>query len=419
VRVNRVKRAFLYMDDVPRATGSGAQLRFYSNVCAYVDNGFEVEVVRVGPQNTVDNQGRTDQGYKLAQISADQPSASAVGRLWYRLGYPTESATKYYFAKHEAVRRAVLERARNVPGAVHQLEGESMANIIPFVRLPRFIWSLHDLPSAASAGSMRIACETDNREPSAAELRDVRFARRLERRMAAASPLILGISKYDCDFIRSEWHLSNIEHLPMSISAENRFAERNMWMPQGKLRLLHLGRISHLPTFRSLEFLLTEVLPILDKNTLQRIDLNVVGTVDPGHPGARRILSLSEKFPQIRFSGFVEHLDPVFQSSDLQLVAATEATGLRTRIIESFAAYLPVLTTSVGVRGIEPVETGKNLWIADAPAAFAAAIAELAGSPELLATVSREARATYDQFYSRRVVASTLNRFLKKHFDLE
>jgi glycosyltransferase involved in cell wall biosynthesis len=419
VDVDIVKRAFLYMDDVPRETGSGAQLRFYSNVRAYLDSGFDVEVVRIGPKNSSKNQQRTDDSYALTHIHTDQPTATSTGRLWYRLGYPSESATRYYFPKHEAVRRAVLERARNVPGAVHQLEGESIANIIPFVRLPRLIWSLHDLPSAASAASMRIAYETEDRDPSAAELRDVRFARRLERRMAAASPLILGISKYDCDFIRSEWHLSNIEHLPMSIAGENRFAPRNMWMPQGKLRLLHLGRVSHLPTFRSLEFLLTKVLPILDRDTLRRIDLNVVGILDRDHPGARRILSLSEEFPQMRFSGFVEDLDPVFQSSDLQLVAATEATGVRTRIIESFAAYLPVLTTSVGVRGIEPVDSGKNLWIADAPAAFAAAITQLAVSPALLANVSREARATYDQFYSRRIVASTLNRCLKQYFDLE
>ena len=43
-----MKRVFLYMDEAPRQTGSGAQLRFYSNLRAYVDLGFEAEVVCVG-----------------------------------------------------------------------------------------------------------------------------------------------------------------------------------------------------------------------------------------------------------------------------------------------------------------------------------------------------------------------------------
>ncbi len=294
-----------------------------------------------------------------------------------------------------------------------------MANIVPFTRVPRAIWSLHDLPSAASLASMRIACEAENRSPSTSELRDLRFAHRIERRMASASPLVLGISKHDCDIIRSDWRRSNIEYLPMSVSAETRFHERHQWMPAGKLRLLHLGRVSHLPSYRSLEFLLSSVLPLLDDATLQRIEVNVVGTLDRQSPRTERILALSERFPQVTFSGFVENLDPIYHASDAQVVASTEATGLRTRIVESFASYLPVLTTSVGVRGVAGIEHGRNLIIADTAKAFAQAIQQLCNSPEILTNISYEARRTYDAVHSRAVVAAMLKRFLKEYFLIE
>ena len=143
-----------------------------------------MEVVRIAPVGAKDERTIADLSYKLVHVVAAPPSASVIGRVLYRLGYPNESATRYYFAKYDAVRRALRERLATNPDAVHQLEGESMANIIPFVRMPRAIW------------------------------------------------------------------LSNVEYLPMSIAGETRFRERRQWMEAGKLRMLHLGRVSHLPSYR-------------------------------------------------------------------------------------------------------------------------------------------------------------------------
>ena len=41
------KRVFIFLDTMPQRQGSGASLRFYSNVRAYLDLGFEVEVIQI------------------------------------------------------------------------------------------------------------------------------------------------------------------------------------------------------------------------------------------------------------------------------------------------------------------------------------------------------------------------------------
>ena len=318
--------------------------------------------------------------------------------------------------KHDTVSEAALDRARQFPDVIHQFEGESTANVIPFLGIRNSIWSLHDVPSQATAAAMRIASEAERRPPARFELRDLRFAHKVERHLAARSPLILGISKDDCEMVRREWGARRIEYLPMSVHGEGRFSERRDWMPEGNLRLLHLGRISHLPSYRSLEFLLTEILPLLGNDTLARLDIRVVGTIEPEHPRARRIMDLATRYPQVRLCGFVEDLDPIYRSSDVQIVASTEATGLRTRVIESFAAYVPVLTTSVGIRGIDGVENGRNILIADTAAEFARSLATLIGSPQALNRLSLEAKDLYTRVHSRRVVSNVLSACLHKYF---
>jgi len=412
-----MKRVFLYMDEAPRQTGSGAQLRFYSNLRGYVDLGFDVEVLRIGG-----TYGRVDSsalcGANLTDVPVKASASSLLGRVSYRLGLPNRSASRYYFIKHDAVAETALQRARQFPDAIHQFEGESIANVIPFLGLRKSIWSLHDIPSQATAATMKIASETEHRSPTPSELRDLRFARNVERKLALRSPLILGISKDDCEMVRRQWGAIAVEYLPMSVYGEDRYSERHDWIKDGKLRLLHLGRISHLPSYRSLEFLLTQVLPLADSETLDRIDINVVGTIEPEHPRARRVLALAAPFPQVRFTGFVEDLDDVYRASDVQIVASTEATGLRTRIIESFAFRLPVLTTTVGVRGIDGIAHDRNLIIADSAAAFISAIRTLSTSASTLSRISAEARATYDTRHSRPVVAATLERCLRKYMGI-
>ncbi|MEK6283779.1 MAG: glycosyltransferase [Acidobacteriota bacterium] len=410
------KRVFIFLDTMPQRQGSGASLRHYSNVRAYLDLGFAVEVIQIGtaPENSEPSRDLTPVVWQRVIESA--PSPSLFGRLMFRHGSPRRTAVQYYFEKHELTRREVDRRRRHFPKAIYHLEGEAMASIVPWLpRSTRSIWSLHDLPSTVTAATMEIAREVQGRTQTVPERRELHFAKRLERFMADRAPLILCIAKHDADRLRDEWGCNHAEYFPMSIPDDGADRPAGSWLPDGRLRLMHLGRVSHLPSYRSLEYLLARVFPILPPQVLDRISMDVVGRVDEDER-TKRILALAACYPNVSFRGFVDDVMPYYENSDLQIVASTDAAGLRTRTIESFAYGLPVLSTAIGARGIAGLSLGEHLLIAEAAPQFVQQLAHLLEAPETLTRLSLNGRDFYRKHQSRKTVASALDGYLRKYF---
>jgi len=412
------KQVFIFLDTMPQRQGSGASLRFYSNIRAYLDLGFEVEVVQIATSDdkSQPSDDLTPVAWKRVFEPAWQPSLQ--GRLLFRAGVPAQASIAYYFAKHFIVLREAEARMRNFPDALYHFEGESMANVIPWLsKGTRSIWSLHDLPSTVAAATIKIRSEADHRPPTVAEQRELRFAQRAELFIAKHAPSIVCIAQHDCDQLRDVWHCPQAEYLPMSIPGDG--ADRpQVWVQNGRLRLLHLGRVSHLPSYRSLEFLFREVFPLLPPAVLEQVSMDVVGTIEPEDDRARTILKLAEPFKNVVFRGFVPDVVPYYQSCDVQAVGSTDASGLRTRTIESFAYGLPVLSTSVGARGIAGLTPGKQLLIEDTPAGFARQLGQLLESRELLSAISVQSREFYRSNHARPIIAERLAIYLQNQHAL-
>jgi hypothetical protein len=262
----------------------------------------------------------------------------------------------------------------------------------------------------------KIACEVENRTTTVPERRELRFMQRVESLIARRAPLIVCIADYDSERLQTEWG-SQAEYLPMSITCAGASGSRKNWLNGGRLRTIHLGRISHLPSYRSLEFLFAKVFPLLPPPVLERISVDIIGKKDESDR-AKRIFALAEPYPNITFRGFVQDVFPYYENSDLQIVAATDAAGLRTRIIESFAFGLPVLSTTVGARGIAGLKEGEHLLIADTAEQFAHHLTDLINSPETLDRLSKNGLEFYEKNQSRAVVAAALSRFMQQYFNI-
>lgn len=416
--LSKEKRVFIFLDSMPQRQGSGASLRFYSNVRAYLDLNFAVEVIQIATEADGSQPSEDLSPVVWSRVIEPAPSPSLFGRLMFRAGLPYQSAMAYAFQKHRIVRQQAEIRRRQYPTAIYHFEGESIANVVPWLpKTMRSVWSLHDLPSTVASATIKIACEAQHRPPTIPEQRDLRFMQRAERFMARHTPLILCIANHDCDRLRDEWGCNSVEYLPMSIPGDGADRSAKGWLPDGRLRLMHLGRVSHLPSYRSLEFLLEQVFPRLPPQALERISMDVVGRVDEDER-ARKILALAAPYPNVSFRGFVEDVVPYYENSDLQIVASTDAAGLRTRTIESFAYGLPVLSTTIGARGIAGLKAGEHLLIADDAAQFAKHLSHLMDAPETLARLSLSGRNFYQKNQSRTAVASALAGYLQQHFEI-
>ncbi len=83
--------------------------------------------------------------------------------------------------------------------------------------------------------------------------------------------------------------------------------------------------------------------------------------------------------PNIHFTGSVEHVGPWLKACDLAVIPLREGGGTRMKIIDCFAAGLPVVSTSKGIEGI-PVVNQREAVISDDWVSMLSEIKDLAGS---------------------------------------
>jgi glycosyltransferase involved in cell wall biosynthesis len=123
-----------------------------------------------------------------------------------------------------------------------------------------------------------------------------------------------------------------------------------------------------------------------------------------------------EPYPQAKLLGRVENLDELYAESDAQIVLSTEATGLRTRVIESFVQGLPVLTCPQAVRGIPGLQPGHNILMGNTGAEIAAHLEQTLENPARLTAIAEAAYETYRTLHSRSTVARQLEALLVRYF---
>ena len=91
--------------------------------------------------------------------------------------------------------------------------------------------------------------------------------------------------------------------------------------------------------------------------------------------------------PNIHFTGSVEAVGPWLKACDMAVIPLREGGGTRMKIIDCFAAGLPVVSTSKGIEGI-PAVNGREAFICDDWQAMANHVMELAQSRELRGQLS-------------------------------
>lgn len=105
----------------------------------------------------------------------------------------------------------------------------------------------------------------------------------------------------------------------------------------------------------------------------------------------------------VEVPGFVENLDLLYAGSRVIVTPILVGGGTRFKIIEAGAYGRPVVSTTVGMEGIDLVP-GPEIMVRDDPDAFASACVELLGDAPLCERIGLAAREKIASRYDRRVV---------------
>jgi O-antigen biosynthesis protein len=148
--------------------------------------------------------------------------------------------------------------------------------------------------------------------------------------------------------------------------------------------MLFLGSFRHLPNVEALQWFVHRVLPKI-RAAEPRARLVVIGS----DPPPRHSLPDAEAIDLI---GFVEDVREPLSRYALFVCPILSGSGVRVKLLEAFAAGIPVVSTRLGAEGLTS-EDGDVCALADDPEAFAQRVVHLLEHPAKAAELANRARA--------------------------
>jgi len=145
---------------------------------------------------------------------------------------------------------------------------------------------------------------------------------------------------------------------PMEVAPFGIFLETNIHskQPSNTPKFFHLGSMEWLPNQQAMEWFLENVWPILSQKYPQAV-FYLAGRGMPSH---------FNKYAnqQVVITGEVEDAGLFMEDKDVMVVPLFSGSGIRVKILEGMAMQKAVITTSLGVQGID-AKNGKQVLVAN------------------------------------------------------
>jgi glycosyltransferase involved in cell wall biosynthesis len=165
-----------------------------------------------------------------------------------------------------------------------------------------------------------------------------------------------------------------------------------------RFTLLFVGTLGYFPNEDALAYFCTEVLPRLRAAAPGRFQVDVVGT------GPASVRSRLAGAPEVRVVGPVPSVAPAYAEADAVIVPLRAGGGTRIKVLEAFAHHRPVVSTSVGIEGID-AHPEEHVLIGDDPDTFASQCLRLLVEPQLVDRLAASAWSLFRRAYSTEALA--------------
>jgi glycosyltransferase involved in cell wall biosynthesis len=207
---------------------------------------------------------------------------------------------------------------------------------------------------------------------------------------------VIAVSERDAQHFAQHYGVAGAEAIPTGVDLDH----FGWQLPpgDGPPTAVFTGSMDSAANIDGVQFFLCEIWPrVLAALPVARFI--VVGR----HPPAS-LLSLGRKLPNVEFTGFVDDVRPCIRRAHVSVIPLLVGGGTRIKAFEAMAMGSPVVSTSVGIEGLD-VQDGLHYLKSDAPAAFADAVVHLLQDRVAREGFSRRARQLVEERFGHRVAA--------------
>ncbi|HJT35294.1 MAG TPA: glycosyltransferase family 4 protein [Pirellulales bacterium] len=172
--------------------------------------------------------------------------------------------------------------------------------------------------------------------------------------------------------------------------------------PAARRGILFLGNFKHPPNAGAAEFLLRDIVPLLDRELLEQHPLYVVGNALDG-----RFREFAESNQSIRLVGWVPEVEPYLTAVRIAVSPLLYGAGTKRKLIQSLMIGTPTVCTEISVEGLG-LRHGSEVLVANDPKSFAASITQLLTDDDLWQRLARAGISFIKQAHTREAAKNKL-----------
>lgn len=200
----------------------------------------------------------------------------------------------------------------------------------------------------------------------------------LEEKCYKIPAIVNFVSSVDTEFLRKKTNLKNLLCIRNGVDI-NYFSEK-IYIRQNKT-LLFVGNFLYRPNVEAINYFINDIFPPLLKK-FPDIKLYIVGP------------NSSFKFDSksIIVTGFVEDIREYYQKASVFISPLLSGSGVKNKVLEALSSGTPVVSTSIGVDGIDKVVDGIHFLKGDTSSDFLSNIIAILNDDNLAHNLSVQSK---------------------------
>jgi glycosyltransferase involved in cell wall biosynthesis len=306
----------------------------------------------------------------------------------------------------------VADRTRAALEAVQRVLGARRHDVVVF----DFVHSAVLMPPSIDAATVcfthNVEAEIFARHASQAASWPMRWmwrsqARKMERHERESLrrfDAVVAVSERDASHFRTHHGLASVGTIPTGVDLDffswSRPADPS---PPGAPTVVFTGSMDWAANVDGIQHFLRDIWPLV-RARVPTARFVVVGRNPPAG-----LVEQARTHGGVEFTGFVDDVRPYCRAAQAFVIPLRVGGGTRIKAFEAMAMGCPVVSTSIGIEGLD-VQTEEHFLCRDSAAQQADAVIALLTNAELRCSLSERARRCMEERFGHRVAAAAFER---------